>query len=85
MDLDVWSVMISLCSRDCKPVPADVLSIFGSIFYTMWAAHWHCVINEVTWSSTWVFNSFKSDNTLVINMFLVSRSLDESTGLTLIK
>jgi hypothetical protein len=85
MDLDVWSVMISLCSRDCKPVPPDVLSIFGSIFYTMWAAHWHCVIDEVTWSSTWVFNSFKSDNTLVINTFLASRSLDESTGFTLIE
>jgi hypothetical protein len=25
-------------------------------FYTMWAAHWHCVIHEATWSSTWVFN-----------------------------
>jgi hypothetical protein len=57
----------------------------NSLSDTMWAAHWHCVIDEVTWSSTWVFNSFKSDNALVINAFLASRSLDESTGFTLIE
>jgi hypothetical protein len=84
-DMDVWSVMVSLCDFDCKPVSADVLSIFGYIFYTLWAAHWRCVIQGDTWSSTWVFNSFKADNTFVINTFFASRSSEDSTSLSLLE
>jgi hypothetical protein len=84
-DADIWAAMVTLCSLDCKPLDADVLSILGSVFYSMWAAHWRCVIHDGTWSSTWVLNSFKTENTLIISTFLDGRSPGESTSLSLLE
>jgi endonuclease/exonuclease/phosphatase family metal-dependent hydrolase len=82
-DANIWAALVTLCSLDCKPLDVDVLSILGSIFYTLWATHWRCVIHDDTWSSAWVLNSFKTDNSLVITTFLDSRTPDESTSTTL--
>ncbi|KAG2192112.1 hypothetical protein INT47_012404, partial [Mucor saturninus] len=73
-EFDVWSGLVSLCDRKQKPLSADMLTIIGSGFATLWKYHWRCVIKGDLWSSQAALTMFQQDHLSLIADNLSSQS-----------
>ncbi|OAD07887.1 hypothetical protein MUCCIDRAFT_104841 [Mucor lusitanicus CBS 277.49] len=61
-DEDIWRALTTLHDRNGSPVDPSVLELLGAAFYSLWAYHWRCTIDDIPWQTQTVFSSFLTDS-----------------------